>query len=63
VDDINIRTLGWTDITANEIRKLPGGKFPQHKISMKTKKKMGGHSREGCISVGRSTRLAETRWE
>jgi hypothetical protein len=48
VDAIKIRTLGWADITSNERRKypkkFPGGKFLQHKISMKTKKKMGGHS-------------------
>jgi hypothetical protein len=48
VDDIKIRTLGWADITANGRRncpkKFPGGKLPQNKISMKTKKKMGGRS-------------------
>jgi hypothetical protein len=49
VGDIKSRTLGWADDNiANERRKhpkqFPGRKFPQHKISMTTKKKMGGHS-------------------
>jgi hypothetical protein len=68
--DIKIRTVGCTGhIRANERRKDPkkvsGGKFPQNNISMKTKKKMGGHSGEGCITVSRSTRTSvqETGWE
>ena len=33
-----------------------------HKISRKTKNKMGGRLAEGCITDSRNTRMEEVRW-
>ena len=67
MDDMKIRILGWAGhITKMEDEVVTNRhsqrEIPQHKISSKSKNKMGGRRPDGCITDPRNRRLGESDW-
>lgn len=64
---MKIRILGWaghiTKMEDEVVTKRDSYKeIPQHKISSKTKNKMGGRRPDGCTTDPRNTRMEESSW-
>jgi len=65
VDDMEIRILRWV-VTSQKWKmksqkEILKSEIPQHKISSKTKNKMGGRRPDGCITESRNMRMKESR--